>query len=213
MTVIHVTCRSGERGWQCRLRANYASFEEFAAYDEIYGLAERLGFPSAESAWDLNPMIQGSTNPSDFRRICSPTKHRKQLRKRGLLVLLLCLFLPPAAAQARPPYLEAFAKLYKVDTEKPETVEQQDLRGRLSAVRCNACHVPNRPKTERNEYGDTLHGLLPAYDDNAFRDPKRSGGAYQEVYKALKAAEAEVGSHRYRFGDLIKNGYLPMYDK
>jgi cytochrome c553 len=127
--------------------------------------------------------------------------------------LTIGLLLLATTAQARPPYLEAFAKLYKVDAEKPETAEQQDLRVRLSAVRCNACHVPNRPKTSRNEYGETLEGLLPAYDDNAFRDPKRSGGAYQEVYKALKAAEAEAGTHRYRYGDLIKNGYLPMYDK
>jgi hypothetical protein len=61
-----VKCKSGLTGWQCRLQKNYTSFEEFKAYSETYGIHQRLGFKSAEEAWDKNPTIQGSTEPSDL---------------------------------------------------------------------------------------------------------------------------------------------------
>jgi len=57
---------SGRMGWQGRLRANYGSFGEFGAYAEIYNLHGRLGFETPEEAWEANPMVQGSTEPSDF---------------------------------------------------------------------------------------------------------------------------------------------------
>lgn len=63
-----VKCKSGIEGWQCRLRENYDNnFEQFDAYDEVYNLSIRLGFKNAEHAWNANPIIQGSTNPLDFR--------------------------------------------------------------------------------------------------------------------------------------------------
>ena len=52
--------------WREFLQKNYGSREEWLAYSDAYGLAERLGFDSAEAAWDANPFIQGSTNPADF---------------------------------------------------------------------------------------------------------------------------------------------------
>jgi len=55
--------------WQSKLRNVYENFEEFLHYDEIYNLAERLGFTSALEAWTVNPNVQGSTNPSDYMRI------------------------------------------------------------------------------------------------------------------------------------------------
>jgi hypothetical protein len=54
-------------GWRGKLRKEYDSFEDFAAWSEIYALAERLGFRSAEEAWAANPVMQGSVNPSDYR--------------------------------------------------------------------------------------------------------------------------------------------------
>jgi hypothetical protein len=64
-----VRCKSGLMGWQCRLRENYADYEQFEAYDEMYALAERLGFNSALEAWHADPIIQGSVNPVDFRTV------------------------------------------------------------------------------------------------------------------------------------------------
>lgn len=56
---------SGVEGWQDYLQQVYSSFEEFEAYDEIYGLAARFGFDSPQAAWEANPLICGSVNPSD----------------------------------------------------------------------------------------------------------------------------------------------------
>lgn len=61
-----IKCPSGLEGWQCRLQESYASFEEWDGYSEIYSLADRLGFASAQEAWDANPEIMGSVEPSDF---------------------------------------------------------------------------------------------------------------------------------------------------
>jgi hypothetical protein len=55
--------------WTGRLQRQYTDFEEFAVYDGMYGLARRLGFDSAEEAWEANPLITGSTEPGDYRRI------------------------------------------------------------------------------------------------------------------------------------------------
>lgn len=60
------TMPSGLDGWQDYLHNNYANFEEFAWYDSVYGLANRLGFSTAEEAWAANPLIRGSVKPEDF---------------------------------------------------------------------------------------------------------------------------------------------------
>ncbi len=53
--------------WRNKLHKVYASFEEFKGYSEVYNLAVRLGFDSPEQAWELNPVVQGSTNPADYK--------------------------------------------------------------------------------------------------------------------------------------------------
>lgn len=63
-----VICRSGLKGWQQKLRKNYDNdFEQFKSYCEIYNIHMRLGFDSPEKAWETNPTIQGSSNPSDLK--------------------------------------------------------------------------------------------------------------------------------------------------
>ena len=49
-----------------RVRESYASIDELIAYDEIYNIAQRCGYASAQELWDDNPMIGGSVNPQDF---------------------------------------------------------------------------------------------------------------------------------------------------
>ena len=56
---------SGLEGWQDYLQNVYGDFGEFERYSETYGLAQRLGFESAEAAWAANPLIHGSVQPSD----------------------------------------------------------------------------------------------------------------------------------------------------
>ena len=63
-----VKTKSGITGWQCKLQENYDNdFEKFESYCEIYNIHERLGFKTILEAWNKNPLIEGSTNPSDLR--------------------------------------------------------------------------------------------------------------------------------------------------
>ena len=64
-----VKCKSGATGWEDKLKNVYSTFQEFVSYCEIYGIHERIGFSSMKKAWATNPIIQGSTNPADLRRV------------------------------------------------------------------------------------------------------------------------------------------------
>lgn len=55
------------KAWKGKLQKNYDDLEEFKSYDELYGLAKRLGFETAEEAWNANPTVSGSTNPADYK--------------------------------------------------------------------------------------------------------------------------------------------------
>lgn len=65
----NVKCTSGLIGWQGRLQENYANYEQFEAYAAIYSLHLRLGYEDSRAAWEANPVVQGSVNPSDYRKV------------------------------------------------------------------------------------------------------------------------------------------------
>jgi len=53
--------------WEDRLQNVYdGGFEEFKAYSDTWGLARRLGYESAEAAWQDNPLVTGSVDPKDY---------------------------------------------------------------------------------------------------------------------------------------------------
>ena len=67
-------CKSGLTGWRMRLRDIYkehtspeAAYDEWEHYSVTYGLAQRLGYRTARGAWNDNPIIEGSTIPTDYR--------------------------------------------------------------------------------------------------------------------------------------------------
>lgn len=66
-----VRTQSGIWGWRSRLRAQYRDLEDFIGYAANHGLAERLGYASGEDAWEANPIVEGSTNPRDYRRVAA----------------------------------------------------------------------------------------------------------------------------------------------
>ena len=53
--------------WKDTIQNVYESLEELQQYNEIYGVAQRLGFDSVEELWEKNPMVQGSTDPKDYK--------------------------------------------------------------------------------------------------------------------------------------------------
>jgi hypothetical protein len=65
-----VRCRSGLMGWRARLRNNYpGGFTDWLYFADMWGLEQRLGFKTAQAAWRANPVVEGSVNPSDFRKV------------------------------------------------------------------------------------------------------------------------------------------------
>lgn len=80
-----VICKSGAKGWQARLQENYTSLEEFKNYCEIYGIHTRLGYETPEQAWKENKVVEGSTNPSDFRVVLKDSE--KDKRKTRVMLL------------------------------------------------------------------------------------------------------------------------------
>src|SRR5260370_33806653 len=71
--LFHAKGRRGKRGaivkkvWRDKLQNVYQSLPEFENYSDVYGLAKRLGFESASIVWELNPIIEGSTDPKDYK--------------------------------------------------------------------------------------------------------------------------------------------------
>lgn len=70
--VRQVKCKSGIRGWRGRLKDQYENLGEFDRADTAYNLAKRLGYATAFAAWDANPLIEGSVNPGDYRKVATP---------------------------------------------------------------------------------------------------------------------------------------------
>ena len=65
--IKQIKCKSGLTGWRGLLRDIYLDFEEFECYDLAFNISARLGFSSKEDCWSNNPIIEGSSLPSDFR--------------------------------------------------------------------------------------------------------------------------------------------------
>ena len=63
-----VKCKSGVMGWSGKLHSVYHSFEEFESYCTAYNCHQRLGYSTPKTAWQKNPVIKGSINPSDYSR-------------------------------------------------------------------------------------------------------------------------------------------------
>lgn len=64
-----VRCRSGIFGYRCRLQTNYSNYNEFLEYCRIYDICKKLGYRNAKAAWQDNPIIEGSVNAYDYRKV------------------------------------------------------------------------------------------------------------------------------------------------
>ena len=61
-----IICKSGLTGWQMKLQKSYNDINEFSVFCGLYNIHKRLGFKTIKSAWETNPMIQGSILPTDL---------------------------------------------------------------------------------------------------------------------------------------------------
>lgn len=64
-----ITCKSGLTGWRGRLHKVYGSYLSWENSALMYGLHTRLGYKTPKTAWLRNPEVEGSVNPSDYRKV------------------------------------------------------------------------------------------------------------------------------------------------
>ena len=69
MRIKTVTCKSGNTGWQAHLHDIFLDYEDFRKHSDTYNLATRLGYTDSLTAWNANPVVEGSHNPSDYRKV------------------------------------------------------------------------------------------------------------------------------------------------
>ncbi len=63
------------------LQSCYDNFQEFESYDNIFSLADRLRFKGELiDLWNMNPVIQGGVNPSDYKMVTHVTYKLKGTR-------------------------------------------------------------------------------------------------------------------------------------
>ncbi len=62
-----VKCESGELGFRQRVQEIYDDYEDFLHFNKMYNIHVRLKYPSARRLWEDNPIIEGSSNPSDLK--------------------------------------------------------------------------------------------------------------------------------------------------
>jgi len=66
---MKVKCKSGLMGWRMKLQKLYKTIDEFKYCCEMYSIHTRLGYKTPKTAWLKNPLIEGSVDPSDFRKV------------------------------------------------------------------------------------------------------------------------------------------------
>lgn len=122
----------------------------------------------------------------------------------------------PDDAGAMPPFKKAFEEKY---VKNHPSAEFQDA---FKSAGCNACHVPEKPKTENNAYGQELAKLIPGSANARMKAANAAGvpAAQAEAKKLLVELEEAFGKVEKlkidpknpaspTFGDRIKQGLLP----
>ena len=137
------------------------------------------------------------------------------MKAAGLMLLgvaiTLCFWV--SKAQALPPFKKAFFEKY-VDKS-----DNSNFKEAAEKASCNICHVKDKPKKVRNEYGKLLAKYTGGSVNKDAKAAEASGGdsAKQAVIdKALKALDEgfdkvadEKSSTGQTYGERIKDGKLP----
>lgn len=137
---------------------------------------------------------------------------------RRVMIAVVALYLVLGVArtsQALPEFKKAFDQRY--------CEEQDALKALAKKANCNICHVPKKPKTERNAYGDALANLIEGDANKRIKEARKTGGdegkkketqlVLEELEKAFEKAEEEKSEEGPTFGELLKEGKLPVTAK
>jgi hypothetical protein len=125
-------------------------------------------------------------------------------------------FLVIETASAMPPFRKAFEDKYVKEQSNPA------FEAAFKKALCNTCHVPAKPKTENNVYGQELAKLIEGSANERLKVAREKGAAQVEaenkkLLEELEAAFAKVEKIKTdpknesspTFGERIKKGMLP----
>ena len=107
-----------------------------------------------------------------------------------------------AVCNMRPAYaLKEFREQFVAKYVKADS--SADWKGKVDGAKCCVCHFADKPKEERNVYGQALAKLLNEKD----KKNKQKIAAALEKVAGLKAKADDAKAPT--FGELIKQGNLP----
>jgi hypothetical protein len=129
--------------------------------------------------------------------------------------LLLAMGFRPPSAAALTPFSKAFEEKYA------NGHPHEAFRTAYKKTRCNVCHVKGKPKTVCNAYGNELAKLIEGNAEERIKHARQQGKhaeVERQILQELDAAFDRVAKLKSRpddatsptFGDLIKNGQLPV---
>jgi hypothetical protein len=135
--------------WKQHVQEVYESLEELESYDNTCGIAERLGYSDAESLWEDNPVIQGSTDPKDFKVVDELT--RSQLRRQDFVDNQIHWLLTHLAEDINGEHMWAIEDIAKVREVCQEIIFQNGY-GSRNPLKNNERDFPNREDFDMEFY-------------------------------------------------------------
>ena len=125
----------------------------------------------------------------------------------GLITMVGGTWLAPSA-QALAPFKKAFQEKY-VDKSTSE-----EFKTAFQGASCNVCHVKDKKKTERNDYGNALAELIEGDANKRIKEAGNKDGETKKILEELDKAFDEVAKKKSpggeTYGDLIGAGKLPV---
>lgn len=119
-------------------------------------------------------------------------------------------------AQATAPFHKRFEEKYVIENGNADFVAA------IAEMKCNVCHVPDKPKKQRNAYGNALADLIPGNAQMRLNQARKAGKEQlaaeeakllKELDEAFKKVETlpsdPTNDKSATFGELIKEGKLP----
>jgi len=131
-----------------------------------------------------------------------------------LLMLVLVAGLLQSPVMAITHFKKIWSEHYTPKADEPGGSDvSEEFRKTANKAGCNICHVKGEDKKKvRNEYGESLMGLLKAEDFTNERIKAEPEKVKEEIIAALKAVEEKKSKDGKTFGEKIKGETLPATD-
>lgn len=195
------------KAWKGKLQKCYDNdFADFVYYNEMYNIAKRLGFSSADEAWDKNPTIETTTDPKDLKVI----EDKKSSKKIATSVQNGNAYVKRFVDKDVYEYDKEFEKILKSEISDDEKYVRLSER-----VREIVQNMPDEEETKIESVdwdkievdGQDIQKIIDQYNDDVAVEKD-----YQELHKNDKKTSAD-GSDFYYDGKMEANNKTAAKEK